>query len=92
MHVSLVKVTAAALVAVLFGLTSLTLAQQAAPQPTNGAAVQPRGTQPTRTYRSYSVSPSNARQSTGAMRTSRTGSRAPSWKRADSKPTGQYNE
>ena len=63
MRFSILKVTAAALVALLFGMTSLTVAQQASPQPTNRATVQSRGTQPTRTYRSYSVSPSTTRQS-----------------------------
>ena len=92
MRFSILKVTAAALVALLFGMTSLTVAQQASPQPTNRATVQSRGTQPTRTYRSYSVSPSTTRQSAGTTRGSRSGSRTPSWKRAASKPTGQYHE
>ena len=88
MHTSRLKFSAAAVVAVLFGLTSFAVAQQAAPQPTNRSAVQSRSTQPTRTYRSYSVSPSTTRQSTAAQRRSR----GPSWKNAEAKPTGQYHE
>ena len=88
MRFSILKVTAAALVALLFGMTSLTVAQQASSQPSNRATVQSRGTQPTRTYRSYSVSPSNTRQSTRAQRRSR----LPTWKNAEAKPTGQYHE
>ena len=88
MHTSRLKFIAAAVVAVLFGLTSFAVAQQAAPQPTNRSAVQSRSTQPTRTYRSYSVSPSTTRQSTAAQRRSR----LPTWKNAEAKPTGQYHE
>ena len=88
MHTSRLKFIAAEVVAVLLGLTSLAVAQQAAPQPTNRSAVQSRSTQPTRTYRSYSVSPSTTRQSTGAQRRSR----LPTWKNAEAKPTGQYHE
>jgi len=92
MRFSILKVTAAALVALLFGMTSLTVAQQASSQQSNRSTVQSRGSQPTRTYRSYSVSPSNTRQSVGTTRPSRSGSRTPSWRRAESKPTGQYHE
>jgi len=82
------KFIAAAVVAVLLGMTSFAVAQQAAPQPMNRSAVQSRITQPTRTYRSYSVSPSTTRASTAAQRRSR----LPTWKNAEAKPTGQYHE
>jgi len=88
MHNSRLKFTAAAVVAVLLGLTNFAVAQQTDPPPTNRATVQSRGTQPTRTYRSYSVSPSNTRQSTRVQRRSR----LPTWKNAEAKPTGQYHE